>query len=288
MKIIAILVLITSFWCAEAAYIEKIRGKKALIYLDGLEVQKGDLVNAVEDSSRKTVGIFRVTTVKDGKAIGELLKGKARVNQEITFRKQGFRNTNRPNQDKVEAETPAPITQFKSWYAIGGMLGLGFDSMDIKIGSPQESVAQSGVGYSLMGTLDYRWIPWISIRGMLGIEQFKVDGNATLGTTPCSNCKTEISYVSSMAWGRFHITQTDTTIWIGPGVGYFIPTSKDTNALDSSSIKNTFVFGVAGGVDLAINPKLYIPVHLEYVFLNDSEAVTANFYAIKTGLMFKF
>jgi opacity protein-like surface antigen len=287
MKIIAIFVLMSSFWCAEAAYIEKIRGRKALIYLDGLEVQKGDLVNAVEDPSRKAVGIFRITTVKDGKAIGELLKGKAKINQDITFRKQGFRKTDRPDQNK-DIETPAPMTQFKAWYAVGGMLGLGFDSMDIKIGSPQEFVSQSGVGYSLIGTLDYRWIPWISIRGMLGIEQFKVDGKATLGTTPCSNCKTEISYVSSMAWGRFHITQTDTTIWIGPGVGYFIPTSKDTNALDSSSIKNMFVFGVAGGVDLSIHSKLYIPVHLEYVFLNDSEDVKANFYAIKTGLMFKF
>lgn len=288
MKVIMIIMLISSFWSAEAAYIEKIRGKKALIYLDGLEVQKGDLVNAVEDSSRKTVGIFRVTTVKDGKAIGELLKGKARVNQEITFRKQGFRNTNRPDQNKEQTDSPAPLNQFKSWYAIGGMLGLGFDTMDIKVGSPQESVAQSGIGYSVMGTFDYRWIPWISIRGMLGIEQFKADGDASASNTVCTKCKTEISYVSSMAWGRFHITQSDTTIWLGPGMGYFIPTSKDTNALDSSSIKNTFVFGVAGGVDLAINPKLYIPVHLEYVFLNDSDAVSANFYAIKTGLMFKF
>ncbi len=286
MKLAIIFILLSSAFTANAAYIEKIKGKKALIYLDGLQVQKGDLVNAIEDTNRKTVGIFRVTTVKDGKAIGQLVKGKARVHQEITFRKQAFRSTDKPTgRDEQVEEVPKA---FKSSYAIGGMLGLGFDSMDIKIGSPQESVSQSGVGYSLSAVLDYRWIPLISIRGMIGIDQFKVDGTASQPTTPCSTCKSEITYVTSLVWGRFHITQSDTTIWVGPGMGYFIPTTKDTNALDSSSIKNTFVFGFGGGVDLSLNQKLSIPIHLEYVFLNDSEDVKANYYAVKAGLLFKF
>lgn len=286
LKVTLFLFCVVSFCTAEAAYVEKIKGKKALIYLDGLQVQKGDLVNSVEGTNRKVVGIFRVTTVKDDKAIVQLLKGRAKVNQEVTFRKQGFRDTNRP-ESKRQSSPEESSANFKSTNAIGGMLGLGFDTMDIQIGSPSEAVAQSGMGYSVNGVFDYRWIPLISLRGLLGIEQFKADGTSTQATI-CSTCKTDISYVSAMAWARFHITQSDTTIWAGPGAGYLVPTSKKTNALDSSSIKNTFVFGVAGGIDLALSTKTYIPIQLEYVFLNDSESVKANYYAIKAGFMVKF
>lgn len=287
MKLFAILMFVLFSSYTHASYIEKVRDKKILIYLDGLKVQKGDLVNVLEPIQKKTVGIFRITTVKDGKAIGVVVRGRARVNYEITSRKTKGQTVDRTKRSKEKEEKPKETVDAGGTYAIGGMLGVGFDSMDIKIGSPVESVSQSGMGFSLSGVFDYRLNPWLSLRGTLGFEQFKVSGNAS-SASPCTSCQTEFTLLSTMAWGRVHVTQTETTIWVGPGMGYVVPMGTKSNALDVSSIKNMLIFGAGGGVDIAFNPKMYIPIQLEYVFLNNSEDVKATYYAIKAGVVFKF
>lgn len=68
-----------SFPTAHSAVILKVKGRKALVDLEGVQAEKGDKFDAL-NLYGKPLGVMEIKKVKKGKAIAVLLKGKMGVN----------------------------------------------------------------------------------------------------------------------------------------------------------------------------------------------------------------
>jgi hypothetical protein len=265
---------------AHAAYVEKVKGKKALLFLDNMNVEKGDLVYTVDAGSGKKTSILRITTVKDQKAIGELVKGKVKAAQEIVP-KNGARPAKSASHSGGESAPSRSRSSHRanSQFAIGGFVGMNFDKMDF-VESDGLTYKGSGSGIGVTGALDYNISSLLGLRGMIGVDQFKADADPAYTT--------KITYVTSMLWGRLNFLQETTKAWVGAGFGIWFPMSKSTNALDTSTIATTAAYALGGGVDMGFSDTLYIPVQLEYGFLPKSDQVKTSYYSIRVGLMLKY
>ena len=266
-----------------AAHVEKVKSKKALIFLDGMRVNKGEMVNAVDPSTKKTTAVLRITTVKDNKAIGQILRGKVRANHTIVPRKASTKAASRGAAPRA-AERKKSASSSNSSISFGGLFGMSMDSMEIVIpNAPPEVVEKSGMGMSLLGTVDMKIRSWLSVRGLVGIEQFKVEAD---GVASCGTCEVSITYFSAVGWGRYHFTEN---LWGGVGLGIQHPLSKKVHAnLDEDSVKTSTVYGFAGGYDFQLSPNKYIPIQIEYGMQPKSEAVSMSYVGIRTGLMIRF
>ena len=78
MKILSIIFLMFFSFFSFSAVILKIKGKKALIDLEGASVQKGDMFDAL-NLYGKSKGLIEIRKARKGKAIGVLRKGKMGV-----------------------------------------------------------------------------------------------------------------------------------------------------------------------------------------------------------------
>jgi len=258
---------------AQSAYVEKVKGKKALIYLEDLSVAKGDLVYTTDPSTGKKTSILRITTVKDQKAIGVLVKGKVKNSQEVIAKNGG-----RSAKQSAQLGNSGYQATKNSAFALGGFLGVNFDKMDFIIGS--DTYKGSGTAFGVTGALDYKINDFLGLRGMIGMDQFKVDASPSFTT--------KITYITSMLWGRVNFLQKETKAWVGLGFGIWFPTGKSSNALDVSTIATTAAYALGGGVDLGFSDTLYIPVQLEYGFLPKSDLVKTSYYSIRAGVMLKY
>ena len=258
-----------------AAYVEKVKGKKALIILDGMEVSSGDTVEAFDPDSKKKTAILKVTSVKSNKAIAQVLRGKVKPNQTIETKSVD-----------MPTSREKPKSKSTSTFAIGGLFGVGFDTMEIKIGSPQETVEQTGMGLSLMGAADYKLTDLFSLRGVAGVEQFNAKATATTAVcTSTTNCETKITYFTGAIWGKIHFSEA---IWFGGGIGLQHPLSTSTNALDEATLGASAVYLVGGGADISLGSDMYIPLQIEYGMQPSSDEVSSTYYGARLGLMLRY
>jgi opacity protein-like surface antigen len=269
------LILVSQF--AIAAHIQKVKDKKTLIVLDGMSVSEGDTLFALDSETNKKTAILTVTKVKGDKAIAEITKGKAKVDQEVQIR--GAAPSDMPTSRK-----DSPPRHSNSTFAVGGLFGIGFDTMKINIGAPVESITQTGMGFSLLGAVDFKLNDWFSIRGLAGMEQFNVKGESK-NHAICTSCETKITYFSGMGWARLHVVES---VWLGAGLGIAQPMSKETNALDTSTIASTTMYAVGGGADVAIGENMYFPVQLEYGMQPPSDSVKTSYYSVRLGVMLRY
>lgn len=289
-----ILLVIFSFQYSDAAYVEKVKGKKVLIFLDGMSVNKGDMIETIDPMSKKKTAILRVTTVKDDKAIAQIVRGKSKINQTVQARtgKSSSKSAAHKSSDSDTDRDSKSSSKSDSTFAIGGMLGVRLDTMELKLPpypAPLETVETTGMGFSLMGVADMDINDWFAFRVLAGLEQFNAKGDSKLGdgTTGsyCKTCDTEITYFKGSVLGKINVFST---VWLGAGLGLQVPISKKTNALDKESIKSEVVYIVGGGADVALTDSMYIPLQLEYGMTPSSDFVKASYFGIRAGLMLRY
>ncbi len=275
---------------SQAAYVEKVKGKKILIFLDGMSVSKGDMVETIDPTSKKKTAILRVTTVKDDKAIAELVRGKAKINQTVYGRAAG-KSIKSPKEMPTTKKyvKKSTVANHNSTFAIGGMLGVGFDTMELKLPypTPTETVETTGMGFSLMAVADMKLNDWFSVRALAGMEQFNVKGDSVDGGSGgyCVTCETEITYFKGAAWGKVSLFSS---VWAGLGFGLQHPLSKKTNALDEASIKSEVVYMFGGGADVELTDNMYIPLQIEYGMTPSSDFANSTYYGVRAGVMLRY
>lgn len=268
---------------ADAAYVDQVKGKRALIVLDGLSVRKGQIVETIDPLTRKKTSFMRIRAVKSNKAVAQVLKGKPAKNQEVHRR---VRKASAKKAMPTTAKSSSPSKSAKdSNFAVGGLLGIGFDSMEVLIGSPQEKVDQSGMGFSVSGTADFWLTNWLSLRGLLGIEQFSTSGDGQFNSCEGTNaCETKITYFTALAFARVHLVES---VWIGPGVGLQHPMTVKSNNINSD-FSTTAVYGFGGGIDIGLGQNMYIPIQVEYGMQPKSDYVSTSYYGGRIGIMLRY
>lgn len=270
------LLLLTAPPLAEAAKVEKSKGKRVLIDGEGDTLEVGQIY-MVKNQSGKTVGLIKVTKVARGKALAVLGRGTARPGHTLQLRNRVAKKSGSGSLQRTEK--PAS-TSF-----IGGVAGIAMSKADVDLfdtgGNPAGTASLDGNGFSAKAIYDSPLFKSLWFRGLLGMEQFNVSGatNAACGGA----CESEITYLTFDFLARLLLSEGTMRTWVGGGGSLLFPLSKSSTALKESSITNTNLFIFAGGVDFFLSPTTYIPVQIEYDMYPKSDTVAASAIAIRGG-----
>jgi len=264
---------------AHAAQVKAVKGKKALVDLENDNFKKGDILK-VENKTGKTVGLIKVTRVK-GKLAEGLISGKAEKGFKLSLRPPKKGATKGTAKTARQSSAPSPSTRSKTVW--GGMIGYSSASAEVRLQNAQ-TVELSGTGFSAKAFMDYPLFPWLTFRGLAGLEQFNIGGvNSAAGCPTGPECIAEISYLSADFWGKVHLGQGGIRPWIGAGLDIMFPLSKKSTALKESSISNTSVMSIGGGADWMTSDSSYFPIQIEYNIYPSNDQVKANALAVRIG-----
>ncbi|KYG64893.1 hypothetical protein AZI86_11885 [Bdellovibrio bacteriovorus] len=295
-SLLCLLTYSTSF----AAFVTTVKGNKVLINLEGDPVDPEDEFFLINPETNKKTAIIRIKQVKGNRALADIIKGRAGVNQ--TLQAKGTANRSRPMSADVtdpgapdSASSPAPsasgryTTMIKESYGLMGSLNMNSMSANVTYRDPVGTVLKSstdmkGNGFGVGGFYDYPFTDTLVGHAYAAIEQFVVSGSAA--NAACSgstNCEANINYLSVYGLAKWYFLPGKYRSWAGGGAGFLLALSKSSSALNESQISTNQVFSFAGGVDIQMSRQNFIPVSLQYNMFPDSSSVKASQIIIKAG-----
>lgn len=280
-----------------AATIAGVKGQKVLINLEGDSVEVGDEFFLIDPAKEKRTAIVRITQVKGGKALGELLRGKAEKGH--TLRAKAASPMSADYTPSVSEDRSSPMSLAggdnflrvlkNSWGVTGSYITTSMDATvtyTIPVIGTRDttSASMSGSGFGAGGFYDYVLTPSLVGRAYAGLEQFNAAGSASkAGCAGSTNCDAKINYLSMYGILKWYPLQDKYRVWAGGGMGYLLALSKSSTALNESKISANQVFTAAVGIDIQRDRMNYIPVSLEYNLFPSTEAVKASMILIKAG-----
>lgn len=280
-----------------AAEVIKVKGKSVLVELKGDPAVAGDNFYLISPDGKKR-GIIKISKVKGDKAIGKLTKGKGAPGYTLEFKAQkaAAGPSGGGSSGGGDMAAPSPQDGSTEWVRSywGAIAGISVNTMNVRVtGAPPTNsdlgtVNMSGNGFSLKGLFDYELFNNIWFRGTTGVEMFNAAGGTICGSSNNAACNAKLTYLTFDFIGRYVFGHGNFRPWVGAGLGLLFPAQKEATALDPQSISTTNVLLATGGVDWFINPRMYIPVQVEYGLLPKSEEVEANWIAVRAGVAWPF
>lgn len=290
---------------ATAATITAVKNGKTLINLDGDEVAEGDEFFLINPATNKKVGIIRVKQVKNGKALAEILKGRADVGYSLRAKASSgagavaaARSAESETAKEARSEeptegsdrTPRDTSYLRYLKPSFGVLGeLLQNTMTVSIKdyfNATESVALKGTSFGAGGFYEFIATPDISVRALVALEQYNASGTSSIlgcdGKTS-TNCSANIMYLSAYGLGKYYFTQSRLRFWGGAGGGFLVAVSKSATALNESNIATNQILTLAIGGDWQVSRKNYIPFSIEYNYFPPSDTVKATSIVLKAG-----
>lgn len=273
---------------ALAAKVSAVKNNKIMIELEGDSASAGSEFFVINAQGKK-VAIVKITQVKGGRAIAEITKGSAKEGYTLQSRGgSGSMSTNAsassPSSSSDDSYYDRKLNQKthngNSWGVVGGYL---MNSM--AVATANMKINMSGSGFGALGYYDYALSPSLVIRGMGGLETFNVAGSntASLPSNCLADCNVKLTYISMYGYGRWNFMQGNYKSWIGGGVGYLYPMSSSTTVFNKSELgaNQTFIF--AGGTDVRLSNKNYMPISLEYSLYPTTSTVKASIILVRIG-----
>lgn len=293
-KILLALSLLFSSVLAQASTVSAVKGQKVLILLEGGAVEPGDEFFVLNPANKKRTGIIRIKQVKSGKALADLVKGRAMAGYTLQAKAPSAMSADvNPATEEAEAPVQRSDTSYlrvikDSYGVIGSYL---MNSMDADVSykdgfgiSHKASVSMSGSGFGAGGFYDYAFSSDFIGHAVATIEQFNVSGSAAEAACGGStSCDAKINYLSMYGLVKWYALKGKYRGWVGGGLGYMLALSKSSSALNESQISTNQVFTFALGSDIQMSRKNYIPVSLEYNMFPSSSTVKANSIILRAG-----
>ncbi len=281
MKKAMLVILASSFLFSSfshSAVILKLKGKKALIDLEGAEAEVEDKFDAI-NLYGKVLGILRIQKVKGGRAIGILLKGRMGLNW--ILEPSGSSETQQESSVTEEyisenASTTRSVTTNPYYNGIGFLGGPHFNLLRLS-----ESKSISGWGGKISGFLDFFFTNYLAVRLDLGYQILIANGTSCgQGIT---NCHLRIHYPSLDLSLRWVLLQNKTlNLWIGGGGAMMWPIAdkKYDLGLDEKSFKSFHgSLKLSYGTDIRLR-QIYIPIQMEFAIVNP---ILVSLYSLKQG-----
>lgn len=299
LSLLSTLVFAVNVWAAEVV---QVKGTKALLQVSGLNVQVGTQLYVLSSEGKK-IGIVEVKQVKGGKAIAEILKGRAEVGGAVqgkggaaaaTATAAKDTPTDTETRETSEDDSGAPTKKKK--FAVGALLGMAMNSFAMNIG-PTTSTARdagtmSGSGFNIKGFGDYDFTKKLTIRAAAGIETFAAKGS--IAHTYCdsgtsANCSVNFMYLGLEGSGHYNYLTGKTKAWVGLGYSYLlqISSSKNIPNLDTGTGSNQMIL-ISTGADIGLSKGRFIPIVVEYGWFPGSADVKASSIFIRGGYGFPF
>lgn len=262
LKILVVISLFVLFISlpAHSATVVKVKGSKALVDLENMEVDKGDKLIAIDLYGKKK-GIVKVQKVKRDKAIVALVKGKIR-NGWILESSSG-KETGKYKSIRGSRKKSTSIMRKRSRLgskAIGLLAGGNFNILDIMDQNRFSGLSWKGALFVDIST----FIKWIGIRAIAGYNQFMASGQSASQGLLIHYPGAQV-LVKGVFWRhhRFHV-------WGGLGGALFYPfVDRQMNLnLDQRSFRGLHgTASLALGVDTQIG-NLYMPIQVDVNWIN--------------------
>ena len=288
-----ILVLLAFFsFQVHSAIILKIKGRKALVDLEGVKAERGDKFDAL-NLYGKPLGVLEIKKVKRGKAIAVLLKGKMGVSWilEPAAESAGAAFNAEEEYDPTDKDT-ASSDRDRDVYArssgssgifskstatssgMGILGGLHFNSLAV---SNNKSIS----GMSFKGALfaDFTFVGPLGMRLIAGYHSFIATGKSC--GMPTCNLLIHYPGVGLLLRGVF-LKHLIFQPWIGAGGFLLWPMVDKQHNLGLSKKSFESFHGIvtaAGGIDIHFNG-FYIPIQFD---INWTNLFVVSLSAVKEG-----
>lgn len=284
---------------AFSASVSAVKGQRVLIQLDGDNAATGDEFYLINPANSKRTAVIRIRQTKAGKAVADILKGKAEQGYTLQAKAPSKMSADAPPPEPEEGAAP-PTTTAKSsdlnysrvlkdsWGIMGGYL---MNTMDADVSykdgfgiTQKSSTSMSGSGFGVGGFYDYVFNYGFVGHAYAAIEQFIASGNASAAACNSStSCDAKINYLSLYGLMKWYPVKDKYRFWVGGGGGYLLAISKSSTALNESQISTNQVFTAGVGADIQMSRRNYIPVSIEYNMFPASSTVKASMIMIKAG-----
>ena len=289
---------------AYSAVILKIKGRKALIDLEGVQAGKGDRFDAL-NLYGKALGLLEIKQVKKGKAVAVLLKGKMGINWILEPASQSTSSSFVSEEEYDPAGTKPKSASLKDTDSsfvkksnfvsngVGLIAGMHFNSLAV---STDKSISGSGLQGALFA--DFFIINPLAVRLILGYQQLIAAGS----DCGLSSCQLLIHYPGAGVFLRgVFLTHLMFHPWVGGGGGLFWPLVHRTAnlGLDKKSFSGFHgALTAALGVDIHFSG-FYIPLQISVNWINPvvfslqslkpgSRQFKPFYIGINTGVAFSF
>ena len=291
---------------ASSAVILKIKGRKALVDLEGVQADKGDTFSAISVRG-KALGLLQIKKIKRGKAIAVLLKGKMGPNwllepsaprdsrRFLASVEAGIAEEERGGHSEMYS-TPHYsrfVKKANSSSGLGFMAGCHFNFVKLNNNTVQ--------GLSPQGSfmLDFSFMDGViaepGVRFLLGYQQLRLSSSAgrpgLVLHYPAGGALVRVVFLKNSMFQP----------WLGGGGFLFWPFVDKTRdlGLDKRSFKS-FHGALTGALGLDFHFKgFYVPVQVDMSWINpvliSLQAVQPNskefkpyYFGVKVGLVFPF
>ncbi len=288
---------------ADGAVIIKVKGRKALVDLEGVTAQVGDRFDAL-NLYGKSLGLLEIKKVKRGKAIAVLRKGKMGVNwileptseqnlsepypsDDPSFTASNVndlsKNTNNSTPPESFSSVPSPVSSPVS--SPQKSLSIPFNVVGVELGPYynwvrlSSSTTIAGMSWKAGGMLDFRIMDHMAARFTLGYQTLKVEGK---DCSQIPRCKLVLHYPGVEFVLRGVFLKNTFRPWIGGGGSLFWPIvdKKNDLGLDPKSFRGFHgALTISFGLDIYLK-SIYFPIQIKMGWINP---VLISFQPVKKG-----
>jgi opacity protein-like surface antigen len=265
-----------------AIEVSKVKGNKVLIQLEDQQVNVGDEFFALNADGKKK-GLITIKQIRDERAIGILNKGQAEPGWTLTKR-IAKKKTARQSSAAVDNESGP---HEKAYYGL--QIGYSLVSMSVDETS-STTISMNGGSLSVRGIFDYGIFDRIWFRGGLGYQGFDASSSSlcTQSDGSQATCNIDVNYLDFDFLARYLFSMGYFRPWLGVGFGLLFPLSKSTTAILPSTVTNTSIIEAGAGLDWFVTNTVFIPVQVEYGFIQRSSQVTNNLITMRAGVGLSF
>lgn len=283
-----------------AAEITQVRENRVLITTTDLEgLIKGDELIASLSNGKRTA-ILKVSQIKGGKAIADVVKGMPGVGQSVTWKNGGpsVARDMREADFTSDAGEEKAINKYRdvlsskytgrSWGLMGEMI---MTSMSAKVSTgsgafkQEDTVAMKGNSFGLVGYYDFPILRNFHFRALGGYEPYNATGTSKInGCESGTGCSFNVTYLGAHGQAKFNFLETrNYRAWVLGGYGLMLAMAKSSNVIKTSDITFNQLFTGSVGADFTVSRKNYIPVAIEYGLFPSSETVSTSVITLRAG-----
>ena len=284
-----------------AAKVTQVKGAKVLVDMEGDEYLAGEEFFLINPATSKKTAIVRIKQTKNGKAVAEIVKGKADVEYTLQAKSGGAAAApmsadveDKPshsgrNKKSSSGTLRAPVD---SWGIVGEYMMITL-STSFSAGTPAQAAQadMKGSTFGAGGYYNHMFGSSFSLVGSAELQQFTAAGTANFAAcagATTADCSVNITYLSLYGLGRWYMITGGVNFWLGGGGGFLLALTKKSNVLKEEQISTNQVFSVALGAEYQLSRKNYIPFSFQYDMFPSSGSVKASMMSLKFGYGWNF
>lgn len=269
---------------SSAAVIQQIKGKRVLIQMEGLNTPVGSELFAL-NAEQKRRAIVRLTAIRAGRAIGEVIQGNVQAGMQLVVKSAGPNNNSstafspvatrqgRISDAPVSEDTAAALARrYKKGFGILGGIAMSQASLNARASVAgtltEQALAMKGTSYNLKAIYDYHMSRGLTIRAAAGYETLalsaSVPSNKQVLCTNSTTCTLSLNYLSLEAAAQYNLTTGPTRVWVGAGYAFLLAMSKTNTITNLEATSTNQALLASAGVDIPMGTKGYIPLVAEY------------------------